>query len=269
MLRLRAGARRALSPHARSSWSAWPAGPAISICTISSLTLPPTFRGEFKPIKTNVPGFDICELFPRQAAIADKLALVRTVQFVEPMQHELEEVYTGFPKSAKRPAFGSRHQPVPRALTAPVPSYVSLDKYHADHAEVENPRYRRGGPSAVPVRQRGRQATSALLKGVHAAARWPTGAHCRWPSTHFAAISTASGEPAAWTPFIGAGVRHDHVAESSRRLRPEPRAGQGATALRRARSDKYTYGQRPTPTNPWPAENSCWLGGWSRRVCRW
>ena len=41
-----------------------------------------------------------------QARIADKLALVRTVQFVEPMQHELQEVYSGFPKAAKRPAFG-------------------------------------------------------------------------------------------------------------------------------------------------------------------
>src|SRR5690349_16188062 len=56
------------------------------------------YRGDFKPIHTNVPGFDICELFPRQARVADKLALVRTVQFVEPMQHELQEVYTGFPK---------------------------------------------------------------------------------------------------------------------------------------------------------------------------
>jgi hypothetical protein len=44
---------------------------------------------------------------PRQAAIADKLALVRSLHFVEPMQHELEEVYTDFPKAAKRPAFGS------------------------------------------------------------------------------------------------------------------------------------------------------------------
>src|SRR6266702_81045 len=68
---------------------------------------PADFRGEFKPIKTNVPGFDVCEHMPMQAKIADKLALVRTVQFVEPMQHELEEVYTGFPKAAKRPSFGS------------------------------------------------------------------------------------------------------------------------------------------------------------------
>src|SRR5262245_6473733 len=32
---------------------------------------PAEVRGEFKPIKTNVPGFDICELMPMQAKIAD------------------------------------------------------------------------------------------------------------------------------------------------------------------------------------------------------
>ncbi len=97
-------------------------------------------RGDFKPIKTNVPGFDICELFPRQAEIADKLALVRTVQFVEPMQHELQEVYTGFPKAARRPAFGCVINKF-QGTGGSVPSYVSLDQYHADHNEVENPRY--------------------------------------------------------------------------------------------------------------------------------
>src|SRR5439155_1497179 len=67
---------------------------------------PTEFRGDFHPIATKVPGFDVCELMPLQATIAEKLALVRTVQFVEPMQHELQECYTGFPKAAHRPAFG-------------------------------------------------------------------------------------------------------------------------------------------------------------------
>jgi Protein of unknown function (DUF1501) len=100
---------------------------------------PSEFRGEFKPIRTNVPGFDICEHLPLQATIADKLALVRTVQFVEPMQHELEEVYTGFPKSAKRPAFGSV---VSRFGSGggKLPSYVSLEYSHGT-SPYENPQY--------------------------------------------------------------------------------------------------------------------------------
>src|SRR5436305_437498 len=36
---------------------------------------PVEYRGEFKPIKTNVSGMDVCELMPLQAKIADKLAI--------------------------------------------------------------------------------------------------------------------------------------------------------------------------------------------------
>ncbi len=40
---------------------------------------PSPYRSVFKPITTNVPGLDICEHFPRQAKIADKFALVRSL----------------------------------------------------------------------------------------------------------------------------------------------------------------------------------------------
>ena len=39
---------------------------------------PAEIRGVFQPIATNVPGIQICELLPRIAAIADKLAIVRS-----------------------------------------------------------------------------------------------------------------------------------------------------------------------------------------------
>jgi hypothetical protein len=85
---------------------------------------PSEYRGEFAPIRTNVPGLDICEHMPLQARIADKLALIRTVQYVEPMQHELQEVYSGYTKAARRPAFG----PVVSRFTAgdrQLPSYAA------------------------------------------------------------------------------------------------------------------------------------------------
>ena len=100
---------------------------------------PADFRGEFKPIRTNVPGFDICELMPMQATIADKLALVRTVQFVEPMEHELEEVYSGFPKASKRPSFGAVVGKF-RGTADRMPTYVSLD-YGERTAAYEGPQY--------------------------------------------------------------------------------------------------------------------------------
>ncbi|HVC94038.1 MAG TPA: DUF1501 domain-containing protein [Pirellulales bacterium] len=100
---------------------------------------PSEYRGEFRPIQSNVPGFDLCEHMPLQATIADKLALVRSLQFVEPMQHELEEVYTGFPKSAKRPTLGSVISRYRHADEA-APPYVSLE-YSAGITSYEDPLY--------------------------------------------------------------------------------------------------------------------------------
>ena len=40
---------------------------------------PKEFRGEFKPIDTNVPGMQICEHLPKLAQCADKFAILRGV----------------------------------------------------------------------------------------------------------------------------------------------------------------------------------------------
>ncbi len=40
---------------------------------------PAEIRGPFRPISTSVPGLDLCELFPLQARLADKVALVRSL----------------------------------------------------------------------------------------------------------------------------------------------------------------------------------------------
>ncbi len=40
---------------------------------------PSEYRGEFSPIRTNVPGMDICELMPNLAHHADKFAIIRSV----------------------------------------------------------------------------------------------------------------------------------------------------------------------------------------------
>lgn len=40
---------------------------------------PAEVRGEFKPMKTNVPGIEVCELFPRLAGMADKMAFIRSI----------------------------------------------------------------------------------------------------------------------------------------------------------------------------------------------
>ena len=40
---------------------------------------PSDYRGIFSPIKTNVPGIDVCELLPMHAKIADKFTLIRSI----------------------------------------------------------------------------------------------------------------------------------------------------------------------------------------------
>src|SRR5213076_3381639 len=40
---------------------------------------PAEYRGIWKPIPTRVPGFDISELFPKQAKVTDKFSLVRSL----------------------------------------------------------------------------------------------------------------------------------------------------------------------------------------------
>src|ERR1044071_6913226 len=54
---------------------------------------PSEFRGEFRPIPTNVPGMEISELLPLQARIADKFAVVRSVTWQEP-DHQRIEIFT-------------------------------------------------------------------------------------------------------------------------------------------------------------------------------
>jgi hypothetical protein len=40
---------------------------------------PAEYRGEFRPIRTSVPGLDICEHFPLQAKMADKFTVIRSI----------------------------------------------------------------------------------------------------------------------------------------------------------------------------------------------
>jgi hypothetical protein len=110
---------------------------------------PVEYRGEFSAIPTRLPGVRLCELFPRQAAMMDRLALLQGVQSVE-NDHFLSEVYTGLPRSAgKRPAFGSvvsrlaRHE-------SPLPPYVTLAGVDADQFEFQRPYY--AGAAHAPFR---------------------------------------------------------------------------------------------------------------------
>src|SRR5688572_22061126 len=88
---------------------------------------PAEFRGEFKPIPTNVPGVQICEHMPLQAKMWDKLAVVRSVTAVD--EHSDCLVMTGYPerdnRTAGHPSFGAVVSKL-RGATGDVPPFVSL-----------------------------------------------------------------------------------------------------------------------------------------------
>jgi hypothetical protein len=88
---------------------------------------PAEFRGEFKPIATNVPGVSICEHMPLQAKMWDKFAVIRSVTSVD--EHSDCLVMTGYPerdnRNAGHPSFGAVVSKL-RAGTGDVPPFVSL-----------------------------------------------------------------------------------------------------------------------------------------------
>jgi hypothetical protein len=91
VLRLRAEAALASQPSADTSVIVmWLGGGASQFETYDMKPDAPTeYRGEFRPIGTNVPGIEVCELLPRHAQVADRFALIRSIS------HEFAEHETG------------------------------------------------------------------------------------------------------------------------------------------------------------------------------
>jgi uncharacterized protein (DUF1501 family) len=128
------------------------------LSTIDTLDLKPDapaeFRGEFKPINTNLPGVQFCEHLPRLAHHMDKLALIRSFRHHNsdhgPADHYMLTGY--FPQAGFNPGLSPNNQrPAHGAIIAAklgprgaVPPYVCLPKMHPSCG----PAYL--GPGAAP-----------------------------------------------------------------------------------------------------------------------
>lgn len=59
---------------------------------------PSEYRGDLRPIKTNVPGIEICEHLPKLAKLADKFALIRSLSHDSPGHvNSTHTLVTGYP----------------------------------------------------------------------------------------------------------------------------------------------------------------------------
>lgn len=91
---------------------------------------PQEIRGEFKPIKTNVPGIHMCEHLPRLAGMMDKLVTIRSIVGAEDNHYDYQ-CMTGRLKRGEPPggwpSIGSVISKVQGATNPGVPPFVGLE----------------------------------------------------------------------------------------------------------------------------------------------
>jgi uncharacterized protein (DUF1501 family) len=128
MLRLRATAGPARSSNKAAIMIQLGGGPPHIDMYDLKPDAPVEYRGEFKPIKTNVPGVQICELFPLQARMWDKLAVIRSV--VAGPEHSDSETHTGYleqeNQTAHHPSLGAVVSKLRGGRASDIPPFVSL-----------------------------------------------------------------------------------------------------------------------------------------------
>ena len=97
LLRSRAAAN-APEAKARQMICVWMAGgpPHIDMFDMKP-DAPEDYRGEFKPIRSKVPGLDVCELMPGLAGLADKYTIIRSITTLnQPLFPDLWAIRTEF-----------------------------------------------------------------------------------------------------------------------------------------------------------------------------
>lgn len=113
-----------------------PGGPPHQDMWDIKVDAPAEIRGEFQPIKTNVSGIEIGEMFPQIAAIADKCIFIRSVVGATG-GHDAYQCMTGRPLNPAPaggwPAAGAWVSKLQGPVNQAIPPHLSLC-YKTDHA---------------------------------------------------------------------------------------------------------------------------------------
>lgn len=130
---------------------------------------PKEIAGPWRPIATNVPGFDICEAFPRLATMADKLTVIRSLVGNQ-ADHDAIQVFNGHhPQKVKPsggwPQFGTMVSRVQGPARPESPPYVSLC-YTCTHGPYNEPGPGFLGSAHAPFRPMGPTRDDMVLQGV-------------------------------------------------------------------------------------------------------
>ena len=129
---------------------------------------PSEIRGEFRAIKTKVPGIEICEHLPRMAAIMDKLAPIRSIVGAEDNHYDYQ-CLTGRLKKNEPPggwpSIGSAISKILGPTDPSVPPFIGLEP------RMQHRPYNSAGPGFLGVghrsfRPEGEGKSDMVLNGV-------------------------------------------------------------------------------------------------------
>lgn len=146
-----------------------PGGPAHQDMFDLKPDAPSEIRGEFAPIKTAVPGMEICELMPLLAARAQKFSLIRSMVGCSG-DHDAFQCLTGRIKRNMPPggwpSLGSTVARLQGPVREAVPPFVALAPKmgHMEWADPGQPGYL--GIPYAPFHPEGEGKTDMVLNGV-------------------------------------------------------------------------------------------------------
>ena len=130
---------------------------------------PKEIAGPMRPIPTNVPGIEICELFPLLAGMMDKLVPIRSLVGAQ-AGHDAYQCFTGRKPQGRLPGggwptLGATAARLQGAYRPSVPPYVSLC-YTCTHGPYNEPGPGFLGVAQSPFRPMGPTRDDMVLNGV-------------------------------------------------------------------------------------------------------
>ena len=129
---------------------------------------PVGIRGEFQPIKTNVPGIEVCELLPRMAGMMDKLVPIRTIVGATG-KHYSFQCLTGHSHQRQPPGgwpeLGSTVAKLKGATGPTTPPYVGLSP-KMQHLPYNSGKPGFLGPAYAPFQPNGEGKGDLVLNGI-------------------------------------------------------------------------------------------------------
>ncbi|MFM2094728.1 MAG: hypothetical protein RIS70_1852 [Planctomycetota bacterium] len=132
---------------------------------------PAEVAGPMRPIATNVPGIEICELLPQLARRTDRLSIIRSIADSQ-ADHDAYQCFTGRKPGPNVPAggwpqFGSVVSRVLGPTTPSVPGFASLC-YTCTHGPYNEPGPGFLGVGQTPLQSRGKARENMVLQGITA-----------------------------------------------------------------------------------------------------